>query len=254
MSICPSKDIHSIYLDNELPEIYKAEYEAHLKTCPACQKELEKLKKIHEMFSSDSKDVTPDSHYLDQSYERLMVKMKYSRNAEYAKTGESKVKYYIPSFAAAAAALILAVTLPLSLRSGKQNTQNVAELFNFDTQHTSIEEQQNTLISLQKSNSLKRANNIQNISSNVNNVAFTSGRSMPVSGTISKPMFGMPESGSVNKSKVINANDNEFIDYDVFRPNFGEDKISIRITVPGVDTLPVSTEIELPLDVITGQR
>ena len=39
---------------------------------------------------------------------------------------------------------------------------------------------------------------------------------MPVSGTISKPMFGMPESGSVNKSKVINANDNEFIDYDVF--------------------------------------
>ena len=35
---------------------------------------------------------------------------------------------------------------------------------------------------------------------------------------------------------------------------YREDKISIRITVPGVDTLPVSTEIELPLDVIKGQR
>ena len=77
---------------------------------------------------------------------------------------------------------------------------------------------------------------------------------MPISGTINEPMFEVPKSVSVNKSKVINADDNEFIDYDVFRPNFGEDKISIRITVPGVDTLPVSTEIELPLDVITGQR
>ena len=33
MSFCPSKDIHSVYLDNELPEVYKAEYEAHIAVC-----------------------------------------------------------------------------------------------------------------------------------------------------------------------------------------------------------------------------
>ena len=248
MSICPSEDIHSIYLDNELPQIYKAEYEAHLKECPACQKKLESLKKLHELFSSDSKAVNPDSHFLDQSFERLQLKLKYSKNAALSKTTESKGRYYIPSFVAAAAALILAVTLPLTLRGNKQSSQNVAELFNFETQHFSIEEQQNTLIGLQNSKKSKKQ------SSNLNNVVFNSGRTMPISGTINEPMFEVPKSVSVNKSKVINADDNEFIDYDVFRPNFGEDKISIRITVPGVDTLPVSTEIELPLDVITGQR
>ena len=77
---------------------------------------------------------------------------------------------------------------------------------------------------------------------------------MPVSGTMNQSMFGVPRSVSVNNAKTIDGDDTDFIDYDVFRPDFGEDKISIRITVPGVDTLPVSTEIELPLDVIKGQR
>ena len=44
-------------------------------------------------------------------------------------------------------------------------------------------------------------------------------------------------------------------DVEVFRPKFdGESKtISIRITVPGDDDVPVTTEIEVPLDV-TGQN
>ena len=248
MSICPSKDIHSIYLDNELPEIYKAEYEAHLKECPACHKKLESLKKLHELFSSDSKAVNPDSHFLDQSFERLQLKLNYSKNTNAARSNESKLKTFIPSFAAAAAVLIMAVSLPLALRSGKQgSSQAVADLFNFDTQHLSIEEQ-NTLIGLNSSN--KKVNK----ASNVNNVTFNSGRNMPVSGTMNQSMFGVPRSVSVNNAKTIDGDDTDFIDYDVFRPDFGEDKISIRITVPGVDTLPVSTEIELPLDVIKGQR
>jgi hypothetical protein len=44
MSFCPTKDIHSIYLDNEMPEIYKAEYESHVATCKKCQQELNKIK------------------------------------------------------------------------------------------------------------------------------------------------------------------------------------------------------------------
>ena len=54
MSFCPSKDIHSVYLDGELPENYKAEYELHISHCEKCRKELEQLKAIHAMFKIDS--------------------------------------------------------------------------------------------------------------------------------------------------------------------------------------------------------
>ena len=77
----------------------------------------------------------------------------------------------------------LAVSLPLALRSGKQgSSQAVADLFNFNTQHLSIEEQ-NTLIGLNSSN--KKVNK----ASNVNNVTFNSGRNMPVSGTMNQSML-----------------------------------------------------------------
>ena len=74
MSFCPTKDIHSIYLDNEMPEIYKAEYESHVATCKKCQQELNKLKVLHTLLSSDADVVTPDSHYAEQSFERLQLK------------------------------------------------------------------------------------------------------------------------------------------------------------------------------------
>ncbi|MBP5452686.1 MAG: zf-HC2 domain-containing protein, partial [Treponema sp.] len=46
MSTCPEKDIHSIYLDNELPAAYVADYEAHVESCPECKAQLEKLRML----------------------------------------------------------------------------------------------------------------------------------------------------------------------------------------------------------------
>ena len=71
MSFCLSKDIHSIYLDKELPENYKLEYEEHVKNCPECQKELNKLKLIHDALKSDSDSIKLDDDFLEKSYERL---------------------------------------------------------------------------------------------------------------------------------------------------------------------------------------
>ena len=71
--------IHSIYLDNEMPEIYKAEYENHLNSCEKCKKELEKLKKLHSIYSSDAADLKLDQTFMDQSFERLQMKMKNSK-------------------------------------------------------------------------------------------------------------------------------------------------------------------------------
>src|SRR5574344_182062 len=111
MSTCPSKDIHSIYLDNELPAAYIPEYEAHIKSCSKCAAELAKLKAVRSLFIADSKALTPDNHYLDQSWERLQSRMSYSKvTKKIYRFPSEQVRYIIPT---AAAAAILAVVLPV---------------------------------------------------------------------------------------------------------------------------------------------
>ncbi len=123
MSSCVTNDIHSIYLDNEMPEIYKAEYESHLKSCPKCQKELAKLKTLRSLFSSDS--INLDKQYMDQSFERLQIKMGYSKHTGKVKEENTyKFKYVIPTVAAAAVA-VLALVLPLNLISNKNTADSV---------------------------------------------------------------------------------------------------------------------------------
>lgn len=254
MSFCPSKDIHSIYIDNEMPEIYKAEYEAHLKSCPECQKELEKLKKLRALFSSDSVVATPDTHYLDQSFERLQIKMKYVKNsAKEDKKNLLNIKYFIPSCAAAAAVLILALVLPLNLTKGN-TSKDPSDLFNFNSQNIVLSEHSDNVRNI--STGKQRKNNTKDNKY----ISFDSGRSVVISGNIEEPIIPV-EKNKYYSNNIISGNaidvstDNNFLDtYEVFRPKFGEEKISIRITVPGVDDLPVSTEIELPLEVVVGQH
>ena len=40
----------------------------------------------------------------------------------------------------------------------------------------------------------------------------------------------------------------------VVKPDIDDNSISIRITIPGFDSVPVTTEIMLPVNVITGQN
>ncbi|MBQ0038852.1 MAG: zf-HC2 domain-containing protein [Treponema sp.] len=109
MSICPESDLHSVYLDGELPEEFVAEYEAHVSSCPKCSAELEKLTKLHGFFQEDSKSIAFTQEQLDASFERLQAKMSYSR----FKKEEAKhvvkfprfkgVQFFVAGIAAAAA-------------------------------------------------------------------------------------------------------------------------------------------------------
>ena len=78
MFTCPEKDIHSIYLDGELPEEYKVKYESHVKTCQKCQAELSKLKMVHEILKKDSISLNDDwdDSRLESSYEKLQNQFK----------------------------------------------------------------------------------------------------------------------------------------------------------------------------------
>ena len=126
MSSCPTKDIHSLYLDNEMPEIYKAEYESHLKSCPECQAKVERLKYLRSMLSDES--VALDKKFLDKSFERLQVKMGYVKNTGKSFENRTSVyKYVIPTVAAAAVA-VMALVLPLNLLGGnKADSASVAK-------------------------------------------------------------------------------------------------------------------------------
>ncbi|MCR4578916.1 MAG: zf-HC2 domain-containing protein [Treponema sp.] len=218
MSFCPSKDIHSVYLDNELPEVYKKEYEAHLETCEKCRKELESIKALRAALRADSEAISPDQKFLDQSYERLMVKMSYAKNV--GKTSEKRS--IRPAYYAAAAAAVFALIIPL--RMNKADSGAVASA--------------GSVASVP----------VVSIPTNANNVSFDSGKNVVVSGNIHETVN--TSRGQTIDNQVLSDNLREI---DVLRPDFKEDTISIRISVPGMGEFPVFAEINVPRTVMSGK-
>lgn len=132
MSTCPQKDIHSVYIDGELPEKFCAEYEAHIASCAACQAELAKLRHLRTLLTADAGVSTPvsvgatkavaalDTAFLDASFARLQTKLRYSRTVG-AATGNGRVLAFPAAkwalSAAAAAAVVALVFIPLRTRA-----------------------------------------------------------------------------------------------------------------------------------------
>lgn len=124
MFTCPDNEIHSLYLDNELPKGLAEDFEAHIASCPKCKAKFESFKKTHDSLKSDASSISLDQKYLDESFERLQLKMRYAKNTAASSTKEKKVfmfpeevKKYMP--AAVAAAAVFAVMLPFSLSNRK---------------------------------------------------------------------------------------------------------------------------------------
>ena len=240
MSFCPSKDIHSVYLDNELPEIYKAEYESHIASCPKCKAELEKIKGLRSLLASDSDSLNLSSDFLDKSYERLMIKMSYAKNT--GKKSDGKINLRTITYAASgiAAAALLALILPVRAASVKSDslasTAAIASL-----------------------NQAAVSNVATSFTPHANNVSFNSGNDMVISGNISESVLsrnhGPRQAHAQIQNVSANANPGKIIrGVEVLRPDFEHDEtISIKITLPGVDSLPVTAEIQLPAEVMSGR-
>lgn len=125
MFTCPNKDVHSIYLDNELPLEYVEEYEAHIKNCPKCQKQLSKLRGLNSLFAADSKMLSFSEKDRADSFERLQARLSYKkvahRTLELGKLSKGIAK---DMFIGAAAAAVIAVILPLRQTGAKAPVQN----------------------------------------------------------------------------------------------------------------------------------
>ena len=213
MSICPTNDLHSIYLDNEMPEAYKAEYESHIKVCPECQRKLENLRKLHGLFEVDSEAIAMSDEQLEKSYEKLMARMSYSKNVHKAEKKAKPGLIYVLS--AAAAAMVFALIIPLRL----------------NTKDAGIENQNATVASTMSTSSMQP----------VTSVSVGGGNGVIISGNL--------QSSVMQVSSVNSANNTEglfFTDVDVFRPSFsGDNAVSIKITLPGMNSVfvPVANTV-----------
>lgn len=138
MSTCPENDIHSVYLDNELPVHYVEKYEKHVATCPACQAQLQKLRKLRAAVQSDSTSICLTSSDMEQSYDRLLSRLSYTKTTR-KHSGPvlqlpSTVKYILSG---AAAAAVIAIILPVRIQDSvsaslvaTQPTQNAVTVSN----------------------------------------------------------------------------------------------------------------------------
>ncbi len=113
MSTCPDYDIHSIYLDGELPMAYLAKYEEHVASCPDCKAKLEKLRKLHKVFAQDSASVEFGKDRMEASWEKLESKLKFTRTIDTKPTKNfttaKKMSYFVAGIAAAA---VFGIVLP----------------------------------------------------------------------------------------------------------------------------------------------
>ena len=119
MFTCPDKDIHSLYLDGELPEEYVAEYEAHIASCEKCRKELGKVQKLHALFAADSKAISMSKADMDSSFERLQARMSYSKVTQKPLSFERKTHGIFKDIIGAAAAAVIAIILPIRTRTAE---------------------------------------------------------------------------------------------------------------------------------------
>ena len=123
---CPENDIHSIYLDGELPQRFVKDYEAHLASCQRCRQKLEKLKKIHAILLSDSRSLDIDTAFKSQSFERLQSRMRFSRVVKASEPNKNIVRMKTLVPLAAAAAAIFALFGPVRM-NGAANYKGVDE-------------------------------------------------------------------------------------------------------------------------------
>lgn len=115
-----SKDLHSIYIDNEMPDDFVSEYENQIKNDSKSAAELEKMKKLHELlnFDAESESAKISDEFMQKSFERLQSKMRYTQTMQIAtpeKNVLSFVKYPV-SFAAAAAVFAM-IFIPAHLKA-----------------------------------------------------------------------------------------------------------------------------------------
>lgn len=218
MSTCPEHDMHSVYLDGELPQKYALEYESHMTTCQQCRDKYMKLQGISALLKEDADRHRLSSQEMEASFARLQTKLRYQRTVkEIQPKNINRFTWVVPTVAAAA----LAFALILPARHGVSSPAAA----------TSSERP----ISIS-------ANALTGGLVSAPSVNHQRARFMSDSAII------MEEPISQHLKTVSFASDNAISTMDIFRPSFETEKnISVKMTLSDLNSIPVQGEISVPI-------
>ena len=229
MSTCPSNDIHSVYLDNELPETYVALYESHIKSCPKCAAKLASLRAVSAAFRSESDGMTLDASSLGKSWERLQARLSYSKTTKRVyRFSEHNFRY---AFSAAAAAAIFALIIPVRVLRSPSAVQTAA--INPISRSTSVELAKNNVVI--NGNIEQPRAFVPSLSDERYGVNAEYGTGFDVSlVAFDGARFDASRSG-----------ERQLEDVDLFRPDFASgSSLAIKIGIPEIGFVPPAADID----------
>ncbi len=122
MFTCPNKDLHSVYLDGELSDEYKAQYEEHVKNCPKCQAALKKLEGARALLKADSDSISMSERDMESSFARLQSRLSYKKILKMPNVGESAKNVFKDVLVGASAAAVIAAVMPTKTKTVIQTT------------------------------------------------------------------------------------------------------------------------------------
>ena len=131
------KDLHSIYIDDEMPETFVPEYESLLKSDSESSADYERMKKIHDLlnFDAESESSKISDEFMEESFRRLQSKMRFSQTVEMAAPKKNAFSFMkFPVSFAAAAAVFAVIFVPLSSRNSADENVAINAISHIDLQ------------------------------------------------------------------------------------------------------------------------
>lgn len=126
MSTYLEKDLHSVYVDNELPPAYLEAYESLVAADERHAAAQRKVQSLRDALRQDAQAREIDQAFLDASFARLQTKLQYHKHAVAPQEAKSSVRQFarwgVPF--AAAAAFAIAIIPVLHPANGKNDTIN----------------------------------------------------------------------------------------------------------------------------------
>lgn len=122
------RDLHSVYIDGEMPKDFIAEYEDIILKDKNEAAELEKMQKIHGLFQKDAADIEVSDKFVEESFARLQMKMKFKENTKKAESKSFVKVMKIPASFAAAAAVFALIFTPAFLKSSSKVEKEVTAI------------------------------------------------------------------------------------------------------------------------------
>ncbi|HPS44975.1 MAG TPA: zf-HC2 domain-containing protein, partial [Treponemataceae bacterium] len=110
MSTCPDSNLYSALADGEVPSPWREKLEAHIASCPACQKRVARYRKLRSLLRDGAPNLSENQ--LEASYLKLVAKRDAAReeariHAEADAVGASRKPLKFPGWAHASISLPL---------------------------------------------------------------------------------------------------------------------------------------------------